>query len=287
MDSKKAINDFISYLKRKKKSKSTLIAYKKDLEQISESNIKKSIADFTETDLRHALKYLTNIYTISPKTLSRKINSLRTFYRYLLEKKVIKLNPALNIQHPKYRIKKQRILSKQEYLALRETSRDNNRLFLITELLLQTGIRIGELSRLKKSDVTIKGKKSSIKIGQFASNDERTVPLNYKMREYLDKYLKEDNRKKDAPLFYTKTGKAIEVRNIRSSIDRAIIKARIKNACVNDLRNTFIVYQLNSGASIDFIAEIVGHKNIATTTRYIELLSKKYRALGINEVVEL
>lgn len=287
MDSKKVINDFILYLKRKKKSKSTLIAYKKDLEQISESNVRKSLADFSEQDLKHALKYLSNTYAISPKTLSRKINSLRTFYRYLLEKKIIKSNPALNIQHPKYRIKKQRVLSKQEYLALRETSRDNSRLFLITELLLQTGIRIGELSRLKKSDVVIKGKKSYLNIDEFGSNPERKVPLNYKIRDYLEMYIANDKRKKDAPLFYTKTGKAIEVRNIRSSIDRAIIKARIKNACVNDLRNTFIVHQLNNGASIDFVAEIVGHKNIATTTRYLELLTKKYRPLGVSEVVEL
>jgi len=124
-------------------------------------------------------------------------------------------------------------------------------------------------------------------IEQFASNDRREVPLNYKVRDHLNKYLSADKRKKDAPLFFTKTGKSIEVRNIRSSIDRAIIKAKIRNACVNDLRNTFIVYQLNSGANIDFIAEIVGHKNIATTTRYVELLTKKYKPLGINEVSEL
>jgi site-specific recombinase XerD len=92
---------------------------------------------------------------------------------------------------------------------------------------------------------------------------------------------------KHAPLFATKNGKPIEIRNVRSYIDKAIVKAKLRDTCVNDLRNTFIVYQLLNGMSISKLAEIVGHKSTMTTIRYLELLSKKYKPSGMDEVAEL
>ena len=105
----------------------------------------------------------------------------------------------------------------------------------------------------------------------------------------MEKYIRENNFKKkpESPLFSTKTGKSIQIRNIRSSIDRALIKAKIRNACVNDLRNTFIVHQLNNGMSLSHVAGIVGHKNTITTSRYLELLPKKFKPNGTEQIVEL
>ncbi len=287
MDTQKLIKDFISYLKRKGKTKSTLIAYENDILQLAESNLNKELMNYSETDIKHGLQFLQTSKSLSAKTISRKLNSTRTFYKYLLEKKLIKVNPAARISHPKFRAKKQRFLTKMEYLALREVSRENDRLFTMIDLLLQTGIRIGELSRLKIKDIKLNSSKSTIFVEKFGSCNERTVYLNDKITNELKSFLAKQKHKDNAPLFSTKTGRSIEVRNIRGSIDRAIIKAKLKNACVNDLRNTFIFYQLSNGLSLSKLAEIVGHKNINTTTRYLELLPKKYKPNGNDSIVEL
>lgn len=289
MENEKLTNDFINYLKRRGKAKSTLIAYQNDIKQLAESNLSKNLVDFSEVDVKHGLNFLQTTYSLSAKTVSRKLNSIRTFYKFLEEKKIVKENPTTKITHPKFRIKKQRFLSKQEYLALREVSRENPKIYMIIEFLLQTGVRIGEVSRIKIKDLYITRQEPYVYIEKFASNPERKVPLNSKVVTELKDYLSriKPSKKPTAPLFATKTGRSIEIRNIRGSIDRFIIKAKIKNACVNDLRNTFIVAQLSNGISISRLADMVGHKNIATTTRYVDLLSKKYKSRGIDKVVEL
>lgn len=284
--SNKLIKLFIVYLNRQGKSESTRIAYKKDLEQLAETNTRKGLIDFSNDDIRSGMQYLKKSKELSPKTLSRKLNSYRTFYKYLVSTKRLVQNPALNVEHPRYIPKKKRILKPTEYLALKEISRANERLYTMIELLLQTGIRISELSELKISDVDIN--KKQLHIRPYESNDERKIPLNHKILIVLKSYLNKLGKSKaNSPLFATRTYKKIEVRNIRSSIDRAIMKAKLKDVCVNDLRNTFITHQLSEGASISFVAEIVGHKNEVTTHKYLRLLTKKYKPSGKDEVYEL
>ena len=273
MSSQKLLNEFTNYLKSKRKSKSTIIAYTKDLSQLAESNGKK-IKDFTSEDIQDFISTL----SLTPKTVSRKLNSFRTFFRYLVETKQIPSNPAMEVPHPKYEPSKPRVLSPVEYLALRQVSKDNRRLYTMIELMLQTGIRIGELSRLKVSDVDIRKTKGYLHIAEFSTNPDRRIELNMAAIDLLDRYLTKHhhNHKKNAPLFATRDGKHIIIRNIRSSIDRAIDKAGIKSACVNDLRNTFIVHQLEKGVPVARVTEAVGHKSKTTTNRYLEILDKKY-----------
>ena len=74
--------------------------------------------------------------------------------------------------------------------------------------------------------------------------------------------------------FLTKTGKPFLVRNIRSAVNRYFRLADIKNARVNDLRNTFIVQQLQAGIPLTTIAKIVGHRRLSTTEKYLEMVKE-------------
>jgi site-specific recombinase XerD len=65
------------------------------------------------------------------------------------------------------------------------------------------------------------------------------------------------------------------IRNIRASLENIFKKADINGVTVNDLRNTFIIFQLQQGVPVSKVAEIVGHQKIATTERYLKLLEKK------------
>ena len=97
----KLINDFINYLKIERNySEHTIISYKTDLEEYKEYLNNKDIKD---TDYKFIRTYLTYMFEkkYEKKTISRHISTLRSFYKYLLEEKVIKKNPMTLISNPK------------------------------------------------------------------------------------------------------------------------------------------------------------------------------------------
>src|SRR3990167_6516552 len=154
-----AINDahreFTDFLKQKKHSNATILAYGKDIEQLStflKELDKHNIHEVSQVDLQAFLAKMSEKgYT--PKSLSRKLNSTRTFYRFLKINEYITDDPSLLVNHPKYELNPPRILSALEYRALRDSASSDHRMFAVIELLLQTGIRIGELAALKISDI--------------------------------------------------------------------------------------------------------------------------------------
>jgi site-specific recombinase XerD len=202
---------------------------------------------------------------------------MKTFFKFLHANQVISSNPANAVEHPKYKISPPRLLTKMEYLALRDITRNNVRLYTIVELLLQTGIRIGELARLKLEDINLESKKKSIIIKPFGSSKGRKVPLTEQAVSAIKKYLsiRPQPKEKVNTLFVTKNGNPLLVRNIRTSISRALEKVGIEDATVNDIRNTFIVHQLKQGMSVEMVGDLVGHKRLTSTKRYLDLIDKK------------
>lgn len=270
---------FITDLKTKGRSESTIIAYGKDIEQLIAFLTKKSIStpDAVTPELLETFKAELEKNNYTPKSVSRKINSIRTFFKYLTAEKTIPVNPSEKLSHPKFETRPPRVLSEMEYRALRDVSRVDIRLYSIVELLLQTGVRIGELTRLKLGDVrdTKDGKFKYLYIEPFASHPERKVPLNSSSTAAINGYLKIRPDTKSDILFVTKTGNPLLVRNIRTSIDRAFERAGIKDAKVNDLRNTFIAHHLAHGVSLVTVSRLVGHKRLSTTEKYLDLVSKE------------
>jgi integrase/recombinase XerC len=261
------ITKFVEYLAELKKSQHTIIAYKKDLEQFVGFLVSQDKADIREVvkaDIDGFIqKLLTDNYT--KKSASRKLNSIRTFFRYLKNESIIKQNPSLEVAHPKYTQAPPRILSKLEYRALRDVAKEDARTYAIVELLLQTGVRIGELVEIKVSDIH----KDALHLGT------REIPLNKAVYKAVQDYIAIRHSSTYENLFVTKTGKPLLVRNIRSVITRCFREVGIENAKVQDMRNTFIAYQLMNGASIAYISKIVGHKRLSSTEKYLELVKER------------
>lgn len=269
-----AHNLFVKFLNDQKRAHATILAYGKDIDQLChflQDLGKKSIGEVERIDLEAFLKKLSQDgYT--PKSLSRKINSIKTFYRFLKNQGLTQTNPASEINHPKYDVKPPRILSKLEYRALRDACRGDVRTYAIVELFLQTGIRIGELAHLKLKDI----KETELLIEAQEGHAQRTIPLNKAAKQALDAYLKiRPNQTQDGALFITKTGRPLLVRNIRTTIDRYFKHAGIENAKVNDLRHTFIAHHLASGTPLTTISKLVGHKRLSTTEKYLDLVKDK------------
>jgi len=282
---------FINHLKEKNRAHATVLAYGKDLDQLVEflEELERAhVAEITKDDIEAFMaRLLKRGYT--PKSVSRKTNAVKTFFRFLKVNEFVTDDPALLVEHPKFETKPPRILSETEYRALRDAVRTDARTYAIVELLLQTGIRIGELSRLKLADLKIGAgnKTGRVKVTVFNRHLERTIPLNSRSQKALEAYLKErPNKDKDKNVFITRTGKALLVRNIRATIKRYLELAGIEDATVNDLRHTFIAHHLKRGASLVLVSKVVGHKRLSTTEKYLEHVEVKAPAEKM-ELVEL
>ncbi|OGG11819.1 hypothetical protein A2Z00_03780 [Candidatus Gottesmanbacteria bacterium RBG_13_45_10] len=273
-DLKSAHQQFTEYLGSRRRARATIVAYGKDIEQLTLflANLgKKTINEVSRDELDAFLKKLaSDNYT--PKSISRKINSIKTFFRFLKASGIITSDPAIEIEHPKYEVKPPRILSKIEYRALRDACRGDLRIYAIVELFLQTGVRIGELANLNLGDIT----DSELHVAAQEGHAERSVPLNKAGKEALDHYLAvRGTNSASKALFITKTGRPLLIRNIRTAIDRYFRIAGIEGAKVNDLRHTFIAHHLMAGTPITTLSKLVGHKRLSTTERYLELVKDK------------
>lgn len=263
---------FEQHLKDEGKARATVIAYTKDIEQLADFAEKKGITDphaLVSEDIDE-FKDLLKKQRYTGKSISRKINSIKAFFRFLVNQGALNENPAEVIVHPKYEQAPPRVLSKLEYRALRDACRGDARIYAIVELLLQSGMRISELANLQVEDIDFE--RNVVSIQAQNSRAARKVPMNTAARGALMDYLKIRPRARERTLFLTKTCRPFLVRNIRTAIDRYFRLAGIKDAKVNDLRHTFIVEQLKAGTPLVYISQLVGHKRITTTEKYLKLI---------------
>lgn len=265
--------EFIQDLQTKSRSSATILAYNKDIEQLITflaQNDKLEPSQVAPADIEGFRNSLAEkAYTA--KSISRKLNAIKAFFRWLVVKKVVENDAAAPVAHPRYDNPPPRILSRMEYRALRDAARADARIAAIIELMLQTGVRIGEVANLRSEDV----KEDSIFIRAYASQPAREIPLNNSAKEALQGYLKERGNGSNDHVFVTKNNRPLLVRNIRSSIDRYFREAGIENAKVNDLRSTFIAQQLKAGVDVVTVSKIAGHKRLSTTERYLEFVDRK------------
>ena len=263
---------FTEHLQASGRAHATVIAYSKDVEQIilflAEKG-KTELENITSDDIEE-FKELLKKQRYTGKSISRKINSVKSFFRFLITEGLLAENPAEIVVHPKYDQLPPRVLSKLEYRALRDACRSDVRIYAIVELLLQTGMRISELSSLQLTDMDLD--RNVIQIRAQNSRESRKVPLNTAAHTALMDYLHLRPRTREKTVFLTKTCRPFLVRNIRTAIDRYFRLAGIKDGKVNDLRHTFIIEQLKAGTPLVYVSQLVGHKRITTTEKYLKLI---------------
>lgn len=260
---------FVKNLESAGRSPATSLAYKSDLEQMVEFltrtniGIPKQVTTQNLEVFRDTL--LSQKYT--PKSVSRKLNAVKTFFRWLVSEKYLESDPSKAVSHPQIEASTPKFLTPLEYRALRDAVRNDPRIYAIIELILQTGLRISEIANLKLVSIN----KNEITIEAYATQPQRTIPLNTPAQRALDEYIKVRPKVDSQYLFISKNGKALAVRNIRASVDRFIQKAELPKYSVNDLRTTFIIENLKNGVDLMLISQVTGHKRLSTTERYLQI----------------
>ncbi|MDD3531730.1 MAG: tyrosine-type recombinase/integrase [Candidatus Shapirobacteria bacterium] len=270
-----AISKFLTRLKNENRSSNTIIAYENDLKQLVEFIGQDNVVNANQigTDhIKNFKNYLLKEKKYTNKTVSRKLNSIKSLFRFLTASGVISQDPANNITHPKISQKPPRILSPLEYRALRDVCRDDPRSYAIIELMLQAGLRISEAANLEVTDI----QEDKIIVRPYESHGGRVIPLNRAAKKAIEDYLEERPKtKKSTNLFITKNGNPLLVRNIRNSINRYFKIAEIADVYVNNLRDTFVVQQLKAGVPLNIVSQIIGHKRVSSTEKYLELVEER------------
>lgn len=300
------VNEFIDYIKKVKNySKHTIISYNTDLKQFGEfliefynkeDGLEKLKIDLSDVDLFLIKNYLVYLYEqqkieikktpkYSKKSVSRKISTLKSFFKYLYKRKYIDRNPTSGILLPKLPKRLPAYLSFQEIEKLLEEKDGINLRILdkaVLELFYSTGIRLSELINLKLSDVDLS--KRLIKVrGKGAK--ERIVPFGKKAETAIRNYLQIreiSNVKELDVLFVDNKGNKLYPMKIYRMVKKDLSKVTdLKKKSPHILRHTFATHLLDKGADIRAIKELLGHENLSTTQIYtsvtLERLKKIYK----------
>lgn len=264
---------FLANLGEKGRSPATILAYRSDLDQLLMFLTKNNLATPDQVKSSDLDSFRDGLLAqkFTPKSVSRKLNAVKTFFRWLVENNYLTTDLSKNVSHPKVETSLPKFLTPIEYRALRDVVKSDARISAMIELILQSGLRISEVANVKTAGLV----GEELKIEGYATQPERTIPLNKAAKESLEKYLVTRPNVPSEYIFISKTGKPLAVRNIRASVDRFIQKAELPKYSVNDLRTTFIVENLKNGVDLMLISQITGHKRLSTTERYLALAGVK------------
>ncbi len=282
---------FVDELRYEKNySNLTITNYLKDLDEfleyINENNLKK----YEEIEYQDIRLYISYLYEkkYSTKTIARHVSSLKSFFKYLKSNNIINNNPCSLITSPKLDKNLPKYLNYEETDKLLNCFNRNDciglRNSLILEMLYSTGIRVSELVNIKLSDISFT-EKSIVVTGK--GNKERIVYFGDICCSLLNKYIKtcyyKLNKNNSEYLLFSKTGKKINDREIRTIVDDASKLAGIKfKISPHVLRHTFATHMLNEGADLRSVQELLGHENLSTTQIYTHLTNEKIRNVYLN-----
>lgn len=257
------VNEFISARKLDGLVEGTLYQYKLELSKLAEF-LKKPTLQATITDLRG---YLSQFSEMAQRSINRKISTIKAFFQWLVQEEYLERNPTKKIKTPKEPETLPRNLSKEEIELLRwHPKSDRNQ--AIIELLVSSGMRIGELVKLNRDDIDMINRKIRV-FGK--GNKERIVFFGQTAKFCLKKYLmtrKDDNN----ALLINKYGERLTIRSIEMQIKDEAEKAGIKNKVTpHILRHTFATSLYENGADIDFLSRLLGHSSTDTTRRYTHI----------------
>lgn len=272
------IDKFVAYLEIEKNySKHTILNYRLDLEEFSLFVDQTPLAKIDYLTLRRFFAHLrTKQYR--PRTLSRKLSSLRSFFKFLQREGLVKSNPAVLLMSPKLEKKLPNFLTEEEMQRfveappLEETSGKRDRAIL--EMLYSTGIRVSELVGLDVNAVDLIGHIAKV---AGKGKKERLVPVGEKALEAVKDYLDTRESQSDA-LFLNKSGSRLSDRSVRHIVDKYIGIASLQShISPHVLRHSFATHLLNRGADLRSVQELLGHVNLSTTQIYTHVTTDRLK----------
>ncbi len=275
------VEKFLNYIEIEKNySKYTLINYKIDLDEFFKfAGEELSVERIDYLVLRKFLAHLRE-KNHKPRTLARKLSSLRSLFKFLHREGHIKANPAKLITTPKLDKKLPQFLAENEIIPFLESPSEKTEFGLrdraILETLYSTGIRVSELVGLNTDSVDFV---SNIAKVAGKGKKERLVPIGDKALAALRRYLKARKRQSTA-VFLNKNGTRLSTRSVLNITDKYIrVTGMREKLSPHALRHSFATHLLNHGADLRSVQELLGHVNLSTTQIYTHMTTEKIKSV--------
>ncbi|WHS06751.1 site-specific tyrosine recombinase XerD [Ligilactobacillus salivarius] len=277
--------DYLHYLKVERGlSENTINSYGIDLKLFLEYLRENEIPSFKQVNKEVIVNYMQSEKNNNKANSSilRSVSSLRKFFQYLAQEKIIEKDPMLLIDTPKKKQHLPQVLTKEEVEKLLHSPNTGQVLGLrdraMLELMYATGLRISEIINLKLEDLHLTmGTLQTLGKG----HKERIVPVGDEAIKWVNRYLEEARpkllkQKRSNYLFLNFHGNNLTRQGVWKNLKAEVRKAGIqKNITPHTLRHSFATHILENGADLRIVQELLGHADISTTQIYTHLSNKQ------------
>jgi integrase/recombinase XerC len=273
------IKSFLDYLRHERNySERTVEEYRTDLEKFQAFfREEDEMLEWEFVDADIVRRWILGMMDKGAKTTSvnRRLSALRSFYKFLLKKEVVKVNPLTKVQGPKnekplpYFVREadmDRLLDEMDFGEGFEAKRDK----VIIETFYATGIRLSELVGLDDRDVDFAANRLKL---TGKRNKQRYVPFGEELRRSLLAYIDVRNEQLelecDGPLFVNKKGERISRVKVGNLVKKNLSRVvSMKKRSPHVLRHSFATSMLNNHAELNVVKELLGHASLAATQIY-------------------
>ena len=272
---------FLDYLNAERGlSPNTVSSYANDLKKYFRFLLSNGIKHISQIEKTHIINFIEKERTQGSalSSIARRLSSLKSFHRFLLREKIVRIDPSSTIESPRLWKKIPQVLDAKEVERLLSSPNIRKPRGLrdkaILELLYASGLRVSELGSLRVRDVNLEV--GFIKV-RGKGGKERLVPLGDVALHFLKRYIEEvrpkllRNKSSDF-LFISSFKKNLSRQSIWKMIKSYIKKARIKKeVSPHTLRHSFATHLIERGADLRSVQEMLGHSNISTTQLYTHI----------------
>ena len=266
---------FLNYLTIEKNySEHTVSNYKADLNEFGEFLNSRGGKDIKAIDYFVLRKFLSTLSErkLNKRSLSRKISTLKSFFKFALRESLIKNNPASALIYPRLDKPLPKFLTENQVKKVLELPCGTDCMALrdkaILEFLYSTGARVSEMVSLKRDQIDLI---SGIVKVKGKGRKERLLPLGEPAILSIKKYL-DSRADTNKALFINKRGTSLSDRGVRMIINKYMKKAAMNlKVSPHTFRHSFATHLLNRGADLRSVQELLGHSSISTTQVYTHL----------------
>lgn len=276
------IAEYLEYLQAQRGlAQNTIDAYRRDLTAFTEFlYTQNNIETFNLIKRQHINYFIKELHDKGyvPTSITRKIASIRGWFRWLTANEIITQDPSLSVELPKLTKKLPRVMSIQEIETILKNNLTELELAML-ELLYGAGLRVTELSELKLHDIELNARYIRC-LGK--GSKERIIPIGEKAKKAINKYLKlreliiKRYKLETKQLFLKNNGKKVTRQDVYVFI-RKQGKTLKKHITPHTLRHSFATHMLENGADLRVVQELLGHSDVATTQLYTHVSKKRLK----------
>lgn len=273
------IQSFIDYLKFEKRySQHTIVSYQNDLEQFFQYLVSQfdapEISKILPSFVRSWLAEMRS-EKLSPKSLNRKISTLKSFFKYQVKLGLLEQSPMGTIVSPKVNKRLPAFVNQQDMATLSQLSADavtwkERTDKLLLEVFYQTGMRLSELVSLKEQHIDFSNGQVKV-LGK--GNKERIIPVSpgliEELRHYIANKRKELEKYDPVHLFVNQKGNILYPKYVYLVVKQNLsLVTTLNKKSPHVLRHTFATHLTNNGADLNAVKELLGHSSLAATQIY-------------------